>query len=364
MTSVKGRRRLVVGLVGLAIATVVAGRLLFASGGDPTVFASFGEDSVEITSYAEQELGREVVTRPQLGHDGRFFFVLANDPWLVDGEQHNSLIDRPTYRAQRMLYPMLAGGGGLFGAETIAWSLLLVNLLAMGLGTWGVATLASDLGGSPWWGLAFTLNVGLISEMNIDAAGVVAAAAAFWGVVFLRRRAIGPGIALLAVSALSREAMLIVAAGTAWWLWRQGHRKQSIVTLGIPTGLVVLWGIYVRVRLGPGGDVAEIQELGWPFVGLIQAFEGWFIDPIDLAIGLAILILLALFTRRVASDGLVGWAFFGFVPLALLLTRQVWLSYYDITRAIAPVLTAFVLLVFVVGASADRRILRSTEVPE
>ena len=58
-------------------------------------------------------------------------------------------------------------------------------------------------------------------------------------------------------------------------------------------------------------------------------------------------ILLALFVRRTFKQGwLVGWAALGFAPLALLLTRQVWLSYFDITRAVAPVITAYVLMAF------------------
>ena len=59
------------------------------------------------------------------------------------------------------------------------------------------------------------------------------------------------------------------------------------------------------------------------------------------------MLLFIVFIRRVvASDVLVGWAFVGFVLLAILFTEQVWRSYFNITRAIAPVITAFVLLVF------------------
>jgi hypothetical protein len=49
---------------------------------------------------------------------------------------------------------------------------------------------------------------------------------------------------------------------------------------------------------------------------------------------------------------LVGLAFVGFVPLALLLTEPVWRSYFDVTRAIAPVITAFILLAFAAKASS------------
>ena len=88
------------------------------------------------------------------------------------------VLDRPLYRSQRMFYPLQAGGLGLFSAEGVVWGLLVVNVIAMGLGTWAVAVLAVEMGLSSWWGLAFLLNIGLVSELNIGGAGIVAAAAA------------------------------------------------------------------------------------------------------------------------------------------------------------------------------------------
>ena len=345
-----------VGIVGLAAAAALAFNVLVQFERDPTVFASFGEESVDITAYAEEQLSRDVLTRPALGHDGKYFFVLANDPWLIDPEENALVIDRPRYRAQRMFYPVVASAGGTLEADTIIWTLLITNVIAMGLGTWAVATLASDMGGSPWWGLAFVLNIGFISEQNIDGAGVVAAAAAFWAIVLLRRERIAWAVALLTVSALSREAMLIAAAGSAFWLWRRGEKARATWAVTLPTATAVVWAVFVRLRLGFGDETAEIQEIGLPFVGLVEAFDLWLDDPVDLAAGLAILLLLALFTRRaLGSDELVGWAFLGFVPLALLFTRQVWASYFDISRAVAPAITAFILLAFVVGPPDRQR---------
>lgn len=347
------RKALLVGMIGVLVAIALAGRLLVQNEGDPTIFASFGKES-EITAYAEQLLGRTVVQRESVGHDGRFFFVLANDPWLTSPE-NSQLMDRPAYRAQRMFYPMIAGGGGLLGGEATTWGLIMINMVAMGVGTWGVATLASDMGGSPWWGLAFVLNVGLISEMNIDGAGVVAAAAAFWALVMIRRGKMPAGIALLVVSAMSREAMLIAAAGSAYWLWRRGTRKGAITSLAVPVASVAAWALFVRLRLSGVGSDPQVEEIGWPLVGLAKAFQGWLSDPIDLVAGIVILLLLVLFARRALNTNeVVGWAFLGFVPLALLFTQQVWLSYFDISRAVAPALTAFVLLVFVDDQANDR----------
>jgi hypothetical protein len=60
----------------------------------------------------------------------------------------------------------------------------------------------------------------------------------------------------------------------------------------------------------------------------------------------------SLVVRAVRSPTYVGWGSIGFVVLATLLTRQVWWRFFDITRATAPVITAYVLVTFVVAHAA------------
>ena len=342
-------RRSIVSVVAVALllSSALAVRVLANSDWDATVFAAFGERAHSTTQYAEERLG-EVILRADLGHDGRFFFVQANDPWLLDPEENIMVVDRPLYRSQRMFYPLIAGGGGLFGPETIVWAMLIVNLLALGLGTWAVSQIAIDMGGSPWWGLAFVLNIGFVSEMNIGAAGVVAGAAAFGSVAMWMKGHTAWAASLMTIAVLSREAMLLAALGTSVWLLRKGERKKAILAISVPAASAGLWASYLRIAIGSGTGAERIEEIGLPFVGFVQAFESWLGDPIDLAVGVAMMLLFVLFVRRVLPSGdLVGWAFVGFVALAILFTEQVWHSYFNITRAIAPVITAFILLVFV-----------------
>ena len=349
------RTAVIVGLVGIALASLIALRVWNAFDRDLTIFVAFGVDSTEINHYAEAKLGREVAKRDTQGHDGKFFFVQANDPLVLSPEENIAVVDRPLYRSQRMLYPILAGGAGLFSPDVIVWALLIVNMIAIGAGTWAVAQLAMEMGGSPWWGLAFVLNIGFISEMNIDGAGVVAAAAAFGAVVMLLKERLGWAIVLLTIAVLSREAMLIAAAGSAFWLWRRGEKRSAVLVAGIPLAAVALWAVYLRLRIDFDTGLSEVQEIGLPFAGFVQAFKIWVGDPLNLMAGVAIMLLLFMFTRRaLMSRHLVGLAFLGFVPLAILFTQQVWQNYFDITRAVAPVLTAFVLLVFLSGGESKR----------
>ena len=341
------RQTVVIALVGISLASGVALRLLSEADWDPTIFVAFGEDATATNEYAEERLG-EVWLRTFQGHDGKFFFVQANDPWVLDPEENAAILDRPLYRSQRMLYPVLAGVGGVLAADGVVWGLLIINLFAVGLGTAAVGRLATEMGGSAWWGLSFVLNVGFISEMTIDGAGVVSAFFAFLAVLLVLHDRIVPAYFALSLAVLSREAMLVAAVGVAFWLWRNSRRREAAMAVALPAGAAILWAVYLRLRIDSETGVDQIQEIGFPFKGLVQAFEHWSNDPFDLAVGVAMVMLMVLYTRRtLVSAHLVGWAFLGFVPLGILFTDQVWNTWFDISRAIAPVITAYVLLLHV-----------------
>ena len=340
------RQALLVGAAALVIASLFAGQMLAEADWDATVFVAIGEDATEIRRYAESRLG-EVVLRSQLGHDGRFFFVQANDPWLLEPSTNAAILDRPLYRSQRMLYPVLASGFGLLGPEAIVWAMLLVNLAAMGFGSWAVAEIATAMGGSPWLGMAFLLNVGITSELTIGGAGVVAGAAAFGAVAMLLRGMTPWGILLMTMAALSREVLLLAAAGAAFFLWRKGRKRDAIRVGLIPPAAVLAWRAYAAMRIGSTAESDRVMEIGPPFIGFGKAFQSWLSDPLNLAVGCVIMVLLLVFAwRTLQRDVLVGWTFLGFVPLAIVLSEPVWRQVFNSTRAVAPAITAYVIVAF------------------
>src|SRR5690606_16341933 len=138
------RRRLTaltVATLGLVISVANVVTELSKVDWDPSYFAAFGEEALAERQYAEERLGE--------------VFLPANDPWLLDPEGNARLLDRPAYRSQRMLFPLLAGGGGMLGPTAILWAMLAVNVAATAIGTWVVARIAQEFGRSPLWGLAF-----------------------------------------------------------------------------------------------------------------------------------------------------------------------------------------------------------------
>lgn len=330
--------------VALLIAVVLALRLLAFFDWDPTVFTAFGEEATATTRYAEERLGREVLVRPQQGHDGKFFFVQANDPLLVDPDRNAEVLDRPAYRSQRMFYPVLAGGLGLFPADMVIWALPLVNVLSLAIGSWAVGKIAVKHGAPAWVGIGFVLNIGLLSELFIDGAGVVGFCLACLGALALEEDRIVAAAGAFAGAALTREVMLLFIAFVAvFWLIR---KKAVPWAVTIPAGLAVLtWGVVVRLRVDLEPDVAQVQELTvLPFSGVAGALtsgRGTALDYVVIGLFLGLLVLVPY--RAWRSNVYLTWGAVGFAVLAPFLTQQVWQKSFDISRALAPLVTVFLL---------------------
>lgn len=345
------RTTLAVGLSGLAIGLLIALRLLSAHSWDPTVFLAFGEDSTAIDEYARTRLG-DITVRADIGHDGRFFFVQATDPWITDRAVAADLLEPPRYRAQRMLYPLLASGFGLLPDAFLPWTLLGLNLIALGIGSWALAVLAVRLGASRWVGLIFAVNPGNILEIQIGGAGVVALMFFMLGLLQLEKyRSVVPAGLWFAASVLTREVMILMVIGSAaFWLRQKSRVPWALLVL--PAVAAGSWALYLRAVLPAGPTVS--YAVGWPLVGLWEAAQVWVHLPLDLVVGSALLIMLIVFSfRAVQNPSFLSWGALGMVLLVPLLTKLVWLRFFDFARAIAPVLPAYALLIAPRRTEAD-----------
>jgi hypothetical protein len=88
-------------------------------------------------------------------------------------------------------------------------------VIFVGIGTAFTSLVARELGLSYLFGLAFTLNPGIIVDLNIDASGVVAMAALMAGVYFVMKERDGLAVFALTMSCLARETMLLSVLGLA-----------------------------------------------------------------------------------------------------------------------------------------------------
>jgi len=352
-----------VGLIGLGAGLYISGSILAGSEWNPTVLLKFTDAHPEQMAYAVEMLDG-VVPASGEGHDGKYYFIQAMDPFYFAPDLHARMLEQPSYRAQRMLYPTLAGGFGLFPPNFTAWALWGFNLAALGLGGWLTARLASEMGRSPWLGAVFFLTPGVLISSLIDTADVVALAFFVAGALMMMRRRYAPAALLLALAALSRETMLIGALGAVAWTWRTEKRIPPI--LGLPFVVTAGWWVYLRLRIGYLDDsVQDLSNIGLPFKGFYNAFQVWTSSPghgEHMAFGVVLMVMSLLVVRRAwRSPSVLAYMTAGFSLVAVTMTVRVWSAYFDSTRALVPVIPAYVLMVLAEGNKGEAKPMEATE---
>jgi len=345
--STLGRHReFAVVVVALSVGLLIVAASLRQHDGDIAGMLALGQDNPELVAHVESVLAREVSTVEFLGHDGKYFFLQALDPFYLSPSEHAVYLDRPLYRAQRMLYPTIASVGGLLPAELVLWTMALTKVAALAVGTVAAARLSRQLGGSRWWGLAFLLNPGVIFEFDLAGAGVVGFAAALWGTALLEEGRYRSAVAWFTAAVLAREALLLYVAGVCLYRLWQTHRIPWLLG-AVPASSAVAWAAYLRFRLDSPDGVTEVQEFGPPFKGMLDSLENWVDDPVYLAaIGGLVVVMPLLLVHAWRRPSALAFGAIGFVLMAVLMTQQVWWRFSDISRAIAPVVTAYIITAF------------------
>jgi hypothetical protein len=243
---------------------------------------------------------------------------------------------------------MIAGGFGFLPPGAVAWSMLVTNLTAMAVGALLGALLAARMGVSTWVGLAVPLNIGLIFEVDIGGAGVLAYVFCLGAVYALAIERDWVAAFLLGAGALSREVMVAFAIGLVmlFWLDERRLRWRLVIT---PVVAMALWQMYLQVRVaGWSGLGGAPRIFSVPFLGMLEAIESWTGDPIRLTLIVAILAAVARFVPLALKSRLpIAWGALPFVALTVVLSVEVWREPFDLSRALAPALTALPFLVLV-----------------
>jgi hypothetical protein len=247
-------------VVALAVSAVVAGVRLGQSGWDAEALANIG------TRFSEGDpAGSE-------GYDGQFTLSVARDPNPESVAIH---LDRPAYRYQRILLPLIARLAALGNSRAIPWTLLAIGLLAQFGGTLAVAALMARHSKWPGYALGYGLWVGVVVGVGLFlheplAYGLVAGG---WSLRAWGRPSLGNALLVLALFA---KETTIVFAGAALIEDLVQHsvprRPGAWLAVGIVAWLAWqgwLWRSFGEVGLGSGG--AQGTPFEWiPLMGLIR----------------------------------------------------------------------------------------------
>jgi hypothetical protein len=262
-------------VVLVVLAFAFAGLVMVVTQGGPSYFVQFGQKSTSLP-LAHEVLGQDIALPLEDKHDGETFWVLARDPLLRGGEEVAQYLDRPTYRAQRIGYPVLAWPWSLGGEEALLWGLVVTNLVAIGLGSLAAGAIAGDRRSPRALGVyAFAFNplvwVAYLFDLS-DAVALAALLGVLWAVLRGRNGLAGM---LSVAAALAKESSLI-GLGAAAVLTR-GLPMRTRVAMVAPGAIVAgAWKLYVVGRPGFDSD-PQLQEFSFvPFGGYLESWRiGW-----------------------------------------------------------------------------------------
>jgi len=275
---------------------------------------------------------------------------VAHDP-LARG-QVPGILELPAYRYQHAGYPFLSWILALGRPGLIAWTMIVVNLLAVLMGTYGAARFLEAEGRRARWAVVYGLSPGLIAAVALDTSEALAMAFCVWGLLAYRRGRPVASALWLAGASLTKEIFVLVAlALLVYHLWqrRNAWPMHRLLPYLLPFFVPAVWSQYLRTRI-PGTALQGGFSLAPPFVGILRtlrmAADHAFGSPdqMQLAFGqipllAALLALSALgVVRALRHPSLAGTVFLAFAALFTLLDWWALLYPKDLWRILAPLL--------------------------
>ncbi len=328
-------------LATVALYTALVGVIAVHFDG-PEWFLHLGHNNEANLAFARHYFGRDVVVPHRDGHDGRYFWVQARDPFILHPDVDKPLFDpgRATYRFQRVAYPLIAAPWRLLGERALLWGMVATNVVVIGAGAFVATLLALEMGAPARAALGFILSPAVAVAAIGDLSDALAVAALLLTILLLLRGRYGWAMAAGALAVLAKEPMLLGLAGIAVF-WKRPTVRRRVLLVAVPLAAAAAWALYVRWRLGWAST--RVEEFTAPFKGFVDAWRlSWsptasWTDAVCalLLIPLAVVIVMRWWRRRsLLLDAAVPFAvlvpFFSMQVLEILLNS---------VRSIAPAIT-------------------------
>jgi hypothetical protein len=305
-------------------------------------------------------------------HDGAYFYKITRDVLHPDIAAQN--LDRPHYRLQRILFPLLARMVHPTGTgDGLVWSMLAVNLAGLLLGGIATGALSATLRGPPWLAAVFPLLPGCLFSLRLSTPDALALAFVLGAVAASLRSRTVLAITLGVAAALTKETSLILLVG----LLAHRRDKQGIALVAVPTVATAAWFAWLHLLPLPAGHDPDVVEFTVPFGGWADVVRFWQNipnTPVEtlryggMAVVLASIVLagVALWRRGVRHP--LGWMIVTQLVLLVFLTWPPLAPERNGTRTLLPLLVlALIALVtpgWATGGASDQLPSLATDVAD
>ncbi len=239
MNDMKRATRIVwiVGIISTLLAGAFAVSVLISHPDGILAFAHIG---------TEHSLGIPKEEGGTTGYDGQFAYFIARD-----GAGAEPLMDGASLRYQRIFYPLLARAMALGRADLVPYTLVIINVLALGIGAGALAYILTWAGGNGYLAIGYTLWVGNLFALRFDLHEILCFALALVAVIaYIHRRYI-PDIGLLILATMTKEIGFLIAIGLALHaIFGRGKIRWGMLIAGTPLLTFLLWWGFMRLWFG------------------------------------------------------------------------------------------------------------------
>ena len=205
------------------------------------------------------------------GYDGQFFLYIARDPGGAV-----PYLDNASYRYGRIVYPLAARGLALGRQGALPLALVVVNLLAVAIGTWAVAAWLRRERFSEWFALLYAAFPGVFYGVWRDLSEPLAYALTAVALLVFdndRPRRIMLSAAVFAVAILTREGAAVFMLVWAGALAVQGRRAgAALFAAGSLAPYLAYRFVFLDEWLGNAGLPAQLRPTPVPFGGIAHYF--------------------------------------------------------------------------------------------
>ncbi len=329
---------LVVAAVSVVAAMVfVLLRLAIATHGNISFFIVAG-----ITHSSPRLMNPRIIVVPNSGYDGQFYYRMALDPAAMARSAFGITLDSVS-RLQRIVYPTIAWLLAAGRPSLVPDTLVITNVVGLGVIGFGGGLVARDSGRHALWGLVLAGYWGYLWSAGRDLSEITAAAFLVLGLYAYRQDRWVLASLLLLAAVLSKETsayIVFVIAATRLLGWAARRRRRPITLEDaawiVPLAGFASWQVVVYSVTGHAPLVSSRQaNLGLPFSGVIDGFRfhfeaipsrASFIWFGELAVLIVLMVAAAVSVRRSSIPIHERLAWVAVVVLAISTARGIWLG--------------------------------------
>ncbi|MBU2540870.1 MAG: hypothetical protein KJ593_03110 [Candidatus Omnitrophica bacterium] len=286
--------------------------------------------------------GLRVLGDNSAGYDGQFYYRMALDPFGFKTDDFGITFDAPSYRQQRIMYPLIVWGLSLGRPELVPIMMILVNYFALCLIAYLGGLFAQSMKQHALWGLIFAIYPGFILSFARDLAEIVAVCFLFLSLFLLRNNKHLFATLFLTLAMFTRETTLMVAVAALlirFLVTDEGKSNDKLkwYFFVIPIVSYFGWQLFLFLKWAEWPFPVSSYNFGLPLLGIINFFKDR--ERIDLLVyfselcfivAFAISVLKSLGSTVATKHEKLSWLLYA-IPL-LFASRDFWAEDWGFLR--------------------------------